>query len=95
MRSDELLFFIARGYISAACHTSAARYMSAARYISAAHLLIKNANRGKAISKSKKTIHGKTISVSKKSNRGKAISIVKIIKIISLTALQMAEYMIK
>lgn len=83
MRSDELLFFIVRGYISAA------------RYTSAAHLLIKNANRGKAISKSKKTIHGKTISISKKTIRGKAISIVKIIKIISLTALQIAEYMIK
>lgn len=83
MRSDELLFFIGRGYTSAARHTSDA------------HLLSKNTNRGKAISVSKKTIHGKTISVSKKSNRGKAISIVKIIKIISLTALQIAEYMIK
>lgn len=88
-------FFIARGYISAARHTSDA------------HLLSKNTNRGKAISISKKTIHGKTISiskktirgkaisVSKKSNHGKAISIVKIIKIISLTALQKAQYMIK
>lgn len=83
MRSDELLFFIARGYISAARHTSDA------------HLLSKNTNRGKAISVSKKTIHGKAISVSKKSNHGKAISVVKIIKIIYLTALQMAEYMIK
>lgn len=77
MRSDELLFFIGRGYISAV------RYTYAERYTSAAHLLSKNANRGKAISKSKKTIHGK------------AISIVKIIKIISLTALQKAQYMIK
>ena len=77
MRSDELLFFIGRGYISAA------------------HLLSKNTNHGKAISKSKKTIHGKTISISKKTIRGKAISIVKIIKIISMTALQKAQYMIK
>lgn len=83
MRSDELLFFIARGYISAV------------RYTSAAHLLSKNTNRGKAISKSKKTIHGKTISIIKKTIRGKAISIVKIIKIISMTALQKAQYMIK
>jgi hypothetical protein len=83
MRSDELLFFIGRGYISAV------------RYTSAAHLLRKNTNRDKAISKSKKTIHGKAISVSKKTIHGKAISIVKIIKIISLTALQKAEFMIK
>lgn len=83
MRSDELLFFIARGYISAACHTSDA------------HLLSKNTNRGKAISKSKKTIRGKAISISKILYRGEAISIVKIIKIIYLTALQIAEYMIK
>lgn len=83
MRSDELLFFIARGYTSAARHTSDA------------HLLSKNTNRGKAISKSKKTIRGKAISISKILYRGEAISIVKIIKIISLTALQMAEYMIK
>lgn len=83
MGSDELLFFIARGYISAV------------HYTSAAHLLSKNTNHGKAISKSKKSNHGKAISVSKKSNRGEAISIVKIIKIIYLTALQMAEYMIK
>lgn len=55
MRSDELLFFIARGYISAV------------RYTSDAHLLSKNTNRDKAISISKKTIHGKTISISKKS----------------------------
>lgn len=55
MRSDELLFFIARGYISAARHTSDA------------HLLSKNTNRGKAISKSKKSNHGKAISISKKS----------------------------
>lgn len=71
MRSDELLFFIGRGYISAV------------RYTSDAHLLSKNTNRGKAIS------------ISKKTNLGKAISIVKIIKIISLTALQKAQYMIK
>lgn len=77
MRSDELLFFIGRGYISAV------HYTSAERYTSDAHLLSKNTNRGKAISKSKKTIHGK------------AISIVKIIKIIFLTALQKAQYMIK
>lgn len=83
MRSDELLFFIARGYTSAVRHTSDAPFLS------------KNTNRGKAISKSKKTIHGKTICISKKSNRGKAIIIVKIIKIISMTALQKAEFMIK
>lgn len=77
MRSDELLFFIARGYISAALMFS------------------KKRKHGKAISKSKFTYHGKTISISKKTIRGKAISIVKIIKIISLTALQIAEYMIK
>lgn len=55
MRSDELLFFVARGYISAV------------HYTFDAHLLSKNTNRGKAISKSKKTIRGKAISVSKKS----------------------------
>lgn len=65
MRSDELLFFIGRGYISAA------------RYTFDAHLLSKNTNRGKAISISKKTIHGKTISISKKTIRGKAISVSK------------------
>lgn len=54
MRSDELLFFIVRGYTSVE------------RYTSDAHLLSKNTNRGKAISKSKKTIHGKAISVRKK-----------------------------
>lgn len=83
MRSDELLFFIGRGYISAV------------RYTSDAHLLSKNTNRGKAIIKSKFTYHGKAISVSKNINHGKAISIVKIIKIISLTALQKVQYMIK
>lgn len=71
MRSDELLFFIACGYISAALYTSAA-------------LLLSKVNE-----------HGKTISIVKNLYRGKAISIVKIIKIISLTALQKAEYMIK
>lgn len=77
MRSDELLFFIGRGYISAA------------------HMLSKFTYRSKAISKSKKTIRGKAISIIKKTIRGKAISIDKIIKIISLTALQKAQYMIK
>lgn len=71
MRSDELLFFIGRGYISAV------RYTYAERYTSDAHLLSKNTNRGKAISKSKKTIHGKTISKSNKNIYGKAISISK------------------
>ena len=83
MRSDELLFFIGRGYISAASYTSAALFFS------------KKTIRGKTISVSKKTIRGKTISISKKTIRGKLISIVKIIKIISLTALQKAQYMIK
>lgn len=83
MRSDELLFFIARGYTSDARHTSDALFLS------------KKTIHGKTISKSKKTIRGKAINISKKTICGKAISIVKIIKIISMTALQKAQYMIK
>ena len=61
MRSDELLFFIGLGYISAV------RYTSAEHYTSAAPLFSKFTYHGKAISKNKKIIHGKAISVSKKS----------------------------
>ncbi len=65
MRSDELLFFIGRGHISAARYTYAELYTSAARYISAEHLFSKFTYHGKAISKSKFTYRGKAISISK------------------------------
>lgn len=60
MRSDELLFFIARGYISAV------HLLSKKRKYGKANSKSKFTYHGEAISISKKTIRGKAISISKK-----------------------------